>query len=487
MKKKVFTLALLAVFVLAQFSLASATAESGAVTALEPLPTFHNAGDITLDWSVTGMDGTGTQNLFLWARSATSAHADWDPAANFCYKAANLDTLTNANGTYVFHTDNTADDDQDVVEFMATVSDQADCPAAFAEVSASDPAQASTFIDAYGVYSWSFNYPSLLNNIYFYDTASCNTFEMWALGSDSFLPISYYNTGPGYSGIKAWNPTTTGTFAPPAPQGSEGEIFSWVFTFPATASGEWSFRIMPEDYAGNTPIPEPLYSGYWRYGPVVPDVTAAELEECANFSDVSGDDNEVYIRYLADLGLISGFADGTFGLDNSLTRAEAATLFEISNGYDDTILPPSAPAGCEFTDVSASDWFAGWVWQACADGFMNGIGGGLFDPNNLLTRGQVVTIFNNIHNIVPPYSFPMDNYLDSASLLNVVWGIPAPYPIRSSAWSDVAIGDYYAEGVVQAYGWGVAEGTSEGTFSPNAPITRGLFAKWLYRALSRAT
>ncbi|MBK9604179.1 MAG: S-layer homology domain-containing protein [Anaerolineales bacterium] len=58
--------------------------------------------------------------------------------------------------------------------------------------------------------------------------------------------------------------------------------------------------------------------------------------------------------------------------------------------------PATAPAGCEFTDVAASDWFAGWVWQACDDGFMNGVGGGLFDPNNLLTRGQVVTIIHNI-------------------------------------------------------------------------------------------
>ncbi|MBK9603937.1 MAG: S-layer homology domain-containing protein [Anaerolineales bacterium] len=118
----------------------------------------------------------------------------------------------------------------------------------------------------------------------------------------------------------------------------------------------------------------------------------AELAACADFTDTAGHENEVYIRYLADLGLISGFADGSFGPDNTLTRAEAATLFEISNGYDDTMLPTSAPAGCDFTDVAASDWFAGWVWQACDDGFMNGVGGGLFDPNNLLTRGQIVTI-----------------------------------------------------------------------------------------------
>ena len=88
-------------------------------------------------------------------------------------------------------------------------------------------------------------------------------------------------------------------------------------------------------------------------------IDTAELEDCATFTDTSGHADETYIRYLADLDLISGFADGTFGPDTTLTRAEAATLFEISNGYDVASLPTSAPAGCEFTDVAASDWFAG--------------------------------------------------------------------------------------------------------------------------------
>jgi hypothetical protein len=210
------------------------------------------------------------------------------------------------------------------------------------------------------------------------------------------------------------------------------------------------------------------------------------LEDCVNFSDVAGDPNEVYIRYLADLGLISGFVDGTYGPEKTLTRAEASTLFEIANGYDETMLPPSAPTGCDFTDVSASDWFAGWVWQACADGFMNGIGGGLFDPNNLLTRGQVVTIMNNIANNLPTTPPTYTSYLDSISELNLIWDFPPPYRYqREAAWTDVAIGDYYAQGVIRGYGWGIVDGTSDDTFSPNAPITRSLFAKWLYRALSR--
>ena len=37
---------------------------------------------------------------------------------------------------------------------------------------------------------------------------------------------------------------------------------------------------------------------------------------------------------------------------------------------------------------------------------------------------------------------------------------------------------------MEAYGWGIADGTSDTTFSPDQPVTRGEFAKMLYRALS---
>ena len=139
--------------------------------------------------------------------------------------------------------------------------------------------------------------------------------------------------------------------------------------------------------------------------------------------------------------------------------------------------------------MSASDWFAGWVWAACEDGFMNGVGGGLFDPSNLLTRGQIVTIFNNIYETS---NGTVGSYLDDGStfstVLNTEWadwgGGGYPY-LREAAWTDVLIGAYYTTPVIRAYEVGIAEGTSATTFSPDAPISRGEFAKWLYKAVSR--
>jgi len=105
----------------------------------------------------------------------------------------------------------------------------------------------------------------------------------------------------------------------------------------------------------------------------------------------AGHANEVYFRYLADLGLIAGNPDGSFGPNNTLTRAEASALFEKANGYSAAMLLTAPPSvACTFTDVSASDWFAGWVWQACDDGFMNGLGG-----------GQIPILLSEMPNLVP--------------------------------------------------------------------------------------
>jgi hypothetical protein len=302
---------------------------------------------------------------------------------------------------------------------------------------------------------------------------------MWALVSENRL----YRVGPvdpyGYSGFASWNTSITGTFAPPAPLGPASAMLSWPYTFPSTASGPWSFEIHPEDVAGN-------YSYLFNQFRMNLDIEADELLDCADFSDVNGHEYELYVRYLSTLGLISGYGDGTFGPDNTLTRAEAATLFEISNGFDPTTLPDTAPVGCDFPDVSASDWFAGWVWQACADGFMNGLADGNFGPADLLTRGQVVTIFNNIVNMGGG-TLGTNDHLDfgsQATTLSDEWGNWTD-ELRSVAWTDVFIGDYFALPAIYAYGIGVADGTSATTFSPNQPILRGEFAKMYYRALAQ--
>ncbi len=454
MNKKIFTVLLLAVFMLAQFSVASATVAAGDAS-ITALPDFTRATGVDVDWAVTGM-AAGTKYILMWAREYPAPAY----AMTECQDIATINGTGDASGTftYDFTTTALALANGDQVEFTVTVDDK-DC-AGVPDLPAADSVMGVAYVDINHVNGIKMNPPSVAVVAGASDTVSCNTFEYWALGADDFgLP-----DGTPYSGFDKWNLSTTGTFAPPAPEGPASDLLSWIFTFPSTAIGPWTVTFTASDKAGNvTPALVPFRAA------VV--VIPAELEDCADFTDTAGHEDEVYIRYLADLGLISGFADGSFGPDTTLTRAEAATLFEISNGYDETTLPASAPAGCDFT---------GWVWQACDDGFMNGVGGGLFDPNNLLTRGQIVTIMNNVAN-----STPSGGFLNTMNTLTFHWGSGAPFPIREAAWTDVPVGAYYANSVIEAYGLGIADGTSATTFSPDQPVTRGEFAKMLYRALSR--
>ena len=474
MSKKVFTVLLLAVFVLAQFSIASAAQVTADGTLVGPDFMPAGAGStVTLEWTATSLPA-GTTYVDIYARLQGAGNT-YDVAE--CQNVAVIVGTSNGSGTfdYVFTGAGAYGNpvDGDYWEFLIAFDDAASCTTLPADANDDANFLASSYVDGSELEGF-FSLSAPRTTPFLGVAVACNTFEYWALASD----ILTITPGDPYSGVGSWNAQTTGTFAP-APIGPEDQLLEWHATLPATASGVWQFSINPEDAAGN------LNAGpyYFRNSAIL----AGETDDCVDFSDVAGHENETYVRYLATLGLISGFADGSFGPDATLTRAEAATLFEISNGISDTDpgfgTPPVAGSACDFSDVSASDWFAGWVWQACEDGFMNGVGGDLFDPNNLLTRGQVVTIFNNIFEM----GGGTGDYLDFANgnALSEDWDSwENPY-LREAAWTDVSVGAYYAIPVLRAYGIGVAEGTSATTFSPDQAATRGEFAKMLYRAISQ--
>ncbi|MBK9604664.1 MAG: S-layer homology domain-containing protein [Anaerolineales bacterium] len=470
MSKKVFTVLLLAVFVLAQFSIASAAQVTADGTLVGPDFMPAGAGStVTLEWTATSLPA-GTTYVDIYARLQGAGNT-YDVAE--CQNVAVIVGTSNGSGTfdYVFTGAGAYGNpvDGDYWEFLIAFDDAASCTTLPADANDDANFLASSYVDGSELEGF-FSLSAPRTTPFLGVAVACNTFEYWALASD----ILTITPGDPYSGVGSWNAQTTGTFAP-APIGPEDQLLEWHATLPATASGVWQFSINPEDAAGN------LNAGpyYFRNSAIL----AGETDDCVDFSDVAGHENETYVRYLATLGLISGFADGSFGPDATLTRAEAATLIEISNGYDDTSLPASAPAGCDFTDVAASDWFSGWVWQACDDGYMNGVGGGLFDPNNLLTRGQIVTILNNVveSGTVPTPS----SAITYSNILGIAF-FDGSVDYRTAAWTDVSIGAFYAEAVVEAYSYGIAEGTSDTTFSPDQPVTRGEFAKMLYRALSFA-
>lgn len=97
------------------------------------------------------------------------------------------------------------------------------------------------------------------------------------------------------------------------------------------------------------------------------------------------------VAWALENGITNGLADGTFGVNNTCTRAQAvAFLFRsaIANGLEavtlqDLVSSFSDAASLPGYAVSAMNW-------ALANGIVQGNGGALM-PNNTCTRGQIVT------------------------------------------------------------------------------------------------
>ena len=108
-----------------------------------------------------------------------------------------------------------------------------------------------------------------------------------------------------------------------------------------------------------------------------------------DFSDVSADkwyNNAV--STLSNMGVIGGYADGTFRPDAPISRAEFAKIavsFTQNNG---------SAVYNYFTDVKTTDWFAPYVTAAKDDGLIEGYSDGSFKPESKITRAEACAIVN---------------------------------------------------------------------------------------------
>ena len=108
-----------------------------------------------------------------------------------------------------------------------------------------------------------------------------------------------------------------------------------------------------------------------------------------NFSDVSADkwyNNAV--STLCNMGVIGGYADGTFRPDAPISRAEFAKIavsFTQNNG---------SAVYNYFTDVKTTDWFAPYVTAAKDAGLIEGYSDGSFKPESKITRAEACAIVN---------------------------------------------------------------------------------------------
>ena len=110
-----------------------------------------------------------------------------------------------------------------------------------------------------------------------------------------------------------------------------------------------------------------------------------EPKSMSSFSDVSADSYYAKaVAWAVENGITTGTGDGKFSPDATCTRAQSVTfLFRAIGKLVDS--------KAEFSDVLTDSYYANAVAWAVENGVTNGIGDGLFGPDNSCTRAQIVT------------------------------------------------------------------------------------------------
>lgn len=114
-----------------------------------------------------------------------------------------------------------------------------------------------------------------------------------------------------------------------------------------------------------------------------------------------------YVSYLANLGVIEGYEDGTFRPEEAITRQEFATMLAQ--------LGEVLPAGeMPFTDVSAEEqWGIDYIYTTYANGWVEGYEDGTFRPDNWITRAEAVKMVNGyLKRVVDASTFEGVEYHD---------------------------------------------------------------------------
>lgn len=122
--------------------------------------------------------------------------------------------------------------------------------------------------------------------------------------------------------------------------------------------------------------------------PFTPKATTPSLE--SRFNDLVGHWSAPFVEALAEKNLVKGFLDGTFLPDTQVTRAQFAAL--VAAAFSEA---KSRRSISRFPDVSATFWAAQAIRFAQSRGFISGFPDGSFRPNAPLTRVQAMVALVN--------------------------------------------------------------------------------------------
>ncbi|MEZ2237028.1 S8 family serine peptidase [Microcoleus sp.] len=175
----------------------------------------------------------------------------------------------------------------------------------------------------------------------------------------------------------------------------------------------------------------------------------------SRFSDISGHWAQKFIEALAAANIISGMPDGSFRPDESLNRAQYASL--LVTAFSPI---PKMPA-TNFIDVSASFWARSAIERANRAGFLSGFPGLKFGPNLNLTKTEAIVSLVNGLELKGGNADTLKVYTDRAQIPNFALS---------------AIGAATSLKIVVNY-------PSRDWLSPQRDVTRGEISALIYQTL----
>lgn len=109
-----------------------------------------------------------------------------------------------------------------------------------------------------------------------------------------------------------------------------------------------------------------------------------------SFPDMNSHWAKSEVEVLASRWIVNGMQTGEFEPKQSVTRAQFAKMLVEAAG-----LGTGQAAKGSFRDVPGDHWAARWIGQASAEGWIKGYEGGLFKPNAVVTREEMMVMLVN--------------------------------------------------------------------------------------------
>lgn len=192
-------------------------------------------------------------------------------------------------------------------------------------------------------------------------------------------------------------------------------------------------------------------------------ITADQTQEVAftntrsSSSSDDDDDDEPRLNTEDHYSYIIGFQDGTVRPNGNITRGEVATIFFrlLTDKTRDTYWSQS----CPYTDCTPDLWCNNAISTLTRSGILNGFDDGAFRPGDAITRAEFTKI------AVGFFETTEEDF--------------------AGYFPDVDPDAWYAGYVEAAFRTGLIRGREDGSFRPDAPITRAEACVIVNRALGR--